>query len=94
MSDSLDDSLDDKVKKKQHNPDELVIQNVMRTEQGRDYIWKLLQLADVFENIFEPDPLQHAYRAGARKIGVLIAEELKQYAPDYYIKMIKENIDG
>jgi len=34
----------------------------------------------------------HAYNAGKRESGLNIERDLKEHAPDNYLKMIKENI--
>ena len=83
---------DEKPKKTPNNPEELAVQNIMKNEGMREYRWKQLQDAGVFNNIFETDPIKHAYNAGKRQAGLQIETDLKQYAPDLYLKMIKENI--
>lgn len=83
---------DEETKKTPNNPEELAVQNLMKNEGMRNYMWKQLQEAGVFENIFDNDPIKHAYNAGKRQNGLVLDSDLKQYAPDMYIKMIKENI--
>lgn len=78
--------------KKKFNNDELVVQNIMKDEKGRDYMWKKLQDCGVFENIFDNDSIQHAYNAGKRKSGLLLQQDLMDYTPEYYAKMIQEHI--
>jgi len=75
-----------------NNPEELAVQNLMKNEGMRNYMWKQLQEAGVFENIFDMDPIKHAYNAGKRQNGLRLDQDLKEYAPDMYIKMMKENI--
>lgn len=79
-------------KKTPNNPEELAVQNLMKNEGMRNYMWKQLQEAGVFENIFDSDPIKHAYNAGKRQNGLVLDNDLRQYAPDDYIKMVKENI--
>jgi len=83
---------DDIPKKKKHDPEELVVQNMMKDEYGRRYIWKHLQNMGVFENMFDSDPIQHAYNAGVRSAGLQLDQDLRDYAPGAYVKMIQENI--
>lgn len=83
---------DEKDTKKKVSTDVLVICNIMRTEDGREYMWKKLQYSNVFESIFNEDPIQHAYMAGKREFGVQLNRELRQAAPDDYVRMIKENL--
>lgn len=84
--------MNEETKKTPNNPEELAVQNLMKNEGMRNYMWKQLQEAGVFENIFHSDPIQHAYNAGKRQNGLVLDEDLKQYAPAMYIKMIEENI--
>ena len=84
---------EEKTPKKRQNTDELVVQNIMRTEEGRRYLWEYLQSCGVFANIFAIDTHQHAYNAGMREVGMRLHDDLRDYAPDLYLTMIKENID-
>ena len=79
-------------KKTPNNPEALAVQNIMKNEGMRNYMWKHLQEAGVFENIFATDPIKHAHNAGKRQLGLVLNDDLKTYAPDDYVKMIKENI--
>lgn len=88
-----DDLYNDKSKKKDDS-ESFVVQNIMRTEAGRSYMWKHLQLCGVYESIFDADTHKHAYRSGLRQAGLQIERDLKEFAPGYYLKMIEENING
>lgn len=85
---------DEKKKDSKANPDTLAVRNMMRTEGGRSYIWNHLQSCGVFENIFNIDPIQHAFNAGLREAGLRLERDIKAYEPLYYIKMIEENNNG
>lgn len=74
------------------NPDALVISNLMRSEDNRAYIWKHLQSCGVFVNIFDNDTIKHAYNSGMRAAGLKLDADIREYEPDYYIKMMKENM--
>ncbi len=78
--------------KKKFDTDELVVQNIMKYEDGRGFIYKHLLMCNVFDSTFNNDSIQHAYQAGKRKAGLQIVDDLKQYAPEYYVKMIQENM--
>jgi len=82
---------DDK-KKPNANPDAIAILNMMRTFDGRMYIWNHLQSIGVFENIFDINPIQTAYNSGMREAGLRLERDIKEHEPVYYIKMIEENI--
>jgi hypothetical protein len=72
----------------------LAIQNIMRTEGGREFIWGHLQSCSVFESIFNNDPVQSGYNSGMRDAGLRLEREIKEAAPEYYLKMIKESLDS
>jgi hypothetical protein len=94
MGDDIYEEDDEKPKKKKVSSEQLVIQNIMRTQDGRDYMWKKLQDSSVFETMFNSDPILTAYNEGLRDSGVQLNRELKEAAPGDYVKMIQENIDG
>ena len=71
----------------------LSISNIMASEGGRDFMWRYLQQSYVFVSVFDVDPIQHAYNAGRREVGLFLQREVKEAAPDQYIMMIKEHID-
>jgi len=88
-NDLLDD--DSKDKKKQTS-DSLAVQNIMRNEDSREFIYGHLQSCGVFESIFSTDPVQLGYSSGMRDAGLLLLGEIKEAAPDDYLKMIRENL--
>ncbi len=78
--------------KKKHSNDVLAVQNIMRTEGGRDFIWGQLVSCGVYESTFNMNTIQSSYNAGLRDAGLRLEREVKEAAPEYYLKMIKENI--
>jgi len=84
---------EEKPRKKQRNTSALVVQNIMRTEDGRQYLWEYLQSCGVFANIFANDTHMHAYNAGMREAGLQLHDDLRDYAPDLYLTMIRDNIN-
>lgn len=89
-----DDS--EKHKKNQQNERDLellTIRNIMRTENGRDFLWKCLQNCSTFRGVFDVEPRQHAYNEGKRSHGVWLDTQIKEAAPDEYILMLKEHIN-
>lgn len=85
---------DDAAEKKDKGRDlELfAIRTIMKIENGRSFMWRMLQHCQVFENIYHGDPLKHANNAGRRVAGLWLENELKQASPEYYLQMIKENM--
>ncbi len=71
----------------------LTIENTMKTEEGRKFMMNLLHYCGVSETMFDKDPVQHAYNAGTRSVGVHLQRELKEVSPHYYLKMIEEDIN-
>lgn len=84
---------DDK-RKKQKNQRELelvTIRQLMKTENGRAFMWRCLQNCCTFENIFTGDQVQDAFKSGKRHHGLWLEDELREAAPEDYFTMLKEN---
>jgi hypothetical protein len=92
--DDLDRSEDRQKQVRSRDLELLTIRQLMKTENGRGFMYRCLQNCCVFENIFDVDPVRHAYRAGLRDHGLWLERELKEASPDDYIKMLKEHING
>ena len=75
-----------------NNPEELVVYNLMQREEGRAWVWKHLQNSGVFDNMFDNNSIQHSFNAGRRSAGLDLERDFKEFAPDYYLKMLKENM--
>lgn len=69
------------------------IQDIMKTEGGRHFMWRCLEQSCIFMETFNSDPSIHALNAGRRNNGLWIESELKDAAPANYIKMLQEHID-
>lgn len=69
------------------------IDQVMRTENGRDFMWRCLTECGTFDDIFSPDQIVSAHRSGQRRIGLWLVSELKEANSDLYMQMLKEHID-
>ena len=78
-------------KNTRQDPDELVVCNIMRSPDGRAYMFRKLQSCSVFETMFSDDPIKHAFNAGLRESGVQLNRELMHFALSDYLKMIEEN---
>ena len=90
----MSDKSNDDVKQNNQYSENLVVQNIMRTEDGREYIYSYLQFCGVYESVFNKDPIQSGYYSGKRDAGLQLVRDIKESAPEYYIKMIEENING
>lgn len=65
----------------------------MRTTEGRAWFFTRLTNCGVYDNVFDSDPIEHAYAAGKRAAGLDLLREA-QSEPDFYVKMIEESLDA
>lgn len=72
------------------------IRRVMENEQGRRYMYKLLQRSglDRCSFLFNGKADIVAFNEGGRNQGLQLKDELKQAAPGSYAMMMKENDYG
>tara|TARA_R110000803_G_C11850641_1_gene305834 strand:+ start:251 stop:520 length:270 start_codon:yes stop_codon:yes gene_type:complete len=86
---------DEEQRDKKHNDarelELLTIRNIMKSENGRAFMYSCLQNCCTFESIFNTDAHQHAFNSGARSHGLWLDAELREAATDDYYKMLKEN---
>jgi hypothetical protein len=67
---------------------------VMRHEQGRRIMWRLLEACSVFGNSFvraQGDPHLTAFNCGEQNIGLSYLSRVVAQEPDGYNLMVKEN---
>ena len=79
---------------KQQELEKADIRCIMRLEGGRRFIHKLLTQSGVAHDVFDVNPHQHAYNAGQRANGVMLNNMVAEAAPEYYLQMNKEHLDG
>lgn len=65
---------------------------VMSTQQGRRFVWDLLEFTGVFSVGWDPSARIH-FNAGMRNVGLKVFSELHQVCPDQYLLMAKEAAD-
>jgi hypothetical protein len=70
------------------------MRDILRTNQGRDFMWRLLQQTGIFDTCFDKDPVVHAFKAGCRESGLWLQRELRDASTDLYLKMLKEHENG
>jgi len=63
---------------------------MMRSPQARSFIYQYLNSVNAFVDTFNPDPYIHARTAGMRAAGLVMTQMLKEYAPEEYNLMIRE----
>ena len=84
---------DEKQKSNARDSELLGIQNIMKNEDGRNFMYNQLQYCGVYGNIFSNDTNQHSFNAGKREAGLQLERELKEAAPGEYLKMIGEHLN-
>ena len=72
----------------------LTIRQIMRGENGRAFMWRSLQQTGILNNDFDRDPMLNAFYSGNREQGAWLIREMKEAAPEEYLKMLKEHLDG
>lgn len=74
------------------NNEELAVEGLMSTENGREFIWNQLQSCAVFDSTFDSDPIASAYNSGMRDAGLRLDRLVRETCPELYLKMKKENM--
>ncbi len=73
----------------------LTIRNIMKTENGRAFMFRCLENCGTFNGTFDNDTHKHAFNAGLRQHGLWLDSELRDAdddsGTDYYYQMLKEN---
>lgn len=80
--------LKNKLRKEREDDD---LEQVMNTECGRRFIWKILCASGVFHSSFSSDPYSTAFNEGARNKGLELFNNLLSVCPDLYLVMAKED---
>jgi hypothetical protein len=75
------------------NPNLLVIQNFMRTFEGRRFILEYLQNCGIFDSMFNENPVRSAYCSGKRDAALDLERQIKEAAPGDYLKMIGDDLN-
>lgn len=68
------------------------ISSIMQTRSGRNVMMRILEMTGLEHPTFNPDPITHAYNAGAReRVGIPLRNYIRDSAPGEYMQMLKEN---
>lgn len=70
------------------------ITGIMKTEGGRAFLARHLRTMGYVTDIFDKDPIQHAYNAGRRSAALSIVNDIKSAAPGEFQLLLKENFYG
>jgi hypothetical protein len=63
---------------------------LLATDQGRRFIWKLLEMCGVFKSSFTGSS-ETFFLEGQRNIGLKLLSDIMRVDPDSYLKMVKSN---
>lgn len=66
---------------------------VLSTEEGRAFLWMLMEDCNIFAPVFDTDHAVMARREGARQVGLRIMAESSAQFPDLYTRMATENMN-
>lgn len=81
----------EKQRKKDEETNATVISTLMRTVDGRRWIWLQLERMAVFRADEGLDPLRMAFDKGIRNEGLRLLASVTRHCPDEYIRMTQEN---
>ena len=70
--------------------DRRVICELLSTEIGRSWTWRLLEQCHMLSTSFSTEPTEMAFREGERNIGLRLWSQIQQEAPDLLLKMLAE----
>ena len=68
-----------------------VIRQIMGSNEGRAWIFKLLSLCHVYQSTFSTNALTMACAEGERNIGLQLTADVIASCPERYLEMLKEN---
>ncbi|MEQ5110215.1 hypothetical protein [Providencia vermicola] len=80
--------LKDQLRKEREDDD---LKQVMSTEYGRRFVWKILSASGVFHSSFSSDPYSTYFKEGARNRGLELFNSVLSVCPDLYLVMAEED---
>lgn len=83
-----------KAAKARQAEDDAVIQSLMSSVAGRQWMHDMLQSCHVFGSSFTGEAMGTAFREGERNIGLILLTAIMRAHPDAYVQMMKEQNDG
>lgn len=69
------------------------LEYILKTPQGRNVVWKILEDCSVFGSIWEPSAKIH-YNAGKQDFGHNLLASVVEAGEKYLFQMMKENYKG
>jgi len=71
--------------------DRTVITALMSTPDGRRWVWRQLEAAQMFTGDEGVDPYRLAFEKGRRNAGLALLASVTRLTPDMYVRMTNEN---
>lgn len=65
---------------------------VMSTEAGRRFVWRLLGECRVFLSTYDEQPVASYYKQGRRAVGLVVYNDVLEACPELFWDMQDENI--
>lgn len=78
--------------KLRNNQEDMDLQAILSSEQGRRFLYRLLGMAGIYRNHFDADPGVMAANCGASNLGLMVLSEMQRVDPESYVTMLKERI--
>lgn len=69
------------------------VNQLMSTNQGRQYVYNLLCICHVFSPSFNTNALSMAFAEGERNVGLILMADIMAICPDQYINLQREAND-
>lgn len=74
--------------------EEIVLQSVLSTPNGRAWMWTLLGKCNIWDSFGTLDHAAMAYCEGRRSIGIQLQQTITRLFPEAYVRMVQENSGG
>ncbi|WP_140179419.1 MULTISPECIES: Bbp19 family protein [Providencia] len=66
------------------------IKQIMSTEAGRRFVWRITSSCGVFDISFTNDPYVTAFNEGARNQGLMLLSDVMEFCAEQYLLMAEE----
>jgi hypothetical protein len=70
-----------------------MLREIMGSNEGRAWFYKILSLCHVYQTSFSPNALAMAFAEGERSVGLRLMADLVEAAPAKYLEMLAEQGD-
>jgi hypothetical protein len=70
------------------------VRKILKTPEGRRYLWRMLGECGIFFNSFTPNSNQTAFNEGGRNIGLIILSDINEADPSAFAKMQNEYVSA